>query len=74
MLKAQLLATVDHLYISDLHDDDIGFAAVTTLEIMTHLWKIYGAIDDNQLIENLAIISTLWSTPTPIETLFTQLK
>ena len=41
---------------------------------MTHLWTTYGVIDDGQLGENLAVMSTPWSPPTPIKTLFTQLK
>ena len=36
-LKAQILAIINHLYISDLHDDNIGFAFFTALDIMTHL-------------------------------------
>ena len=74
VLKAQLLASINHLYIADLHDDDIEFTAVKTLTIMTHIWTTYGVIDDDQLGENLAVMATPWSTPTPIEILFTQLK
>ena len=47
--KAQLLASVNHLYIANLHNDGIGVLSVKTLTILTHLCPRYGIIDDNQL-------------------------
>ena len=41
---------------------------------MTYLWTTYGVIDDDQLGDNLVVMSTPCSPPIPIETLFTQLK
>ena len=75
VLKAQLLDSVNHLYISDLHDNGIGFASVTTLTILTHLWATYGVINNDPLRKNLEKMTTTWSPPPiSIETLFTQLK
>ena len=57
-LKEQLFASINQLYIACLHDDDIRFAAVTTLTNMTHLWTTYGVTDDDQLGKNLAVMTT----------------
>ena len=71
VLKAQLFASVYHLYIDDLHDDDISFALVTIITILPHIQATYGVIEDNKLGTNLEIMPLLWSPPTPIEILFT---
>ena len=73
-LKTQLIKAVPDMFFNILKDDDIGYASVTTLEILTHLWDTYGSIDDDQLAANIARMNTPWSPPTPIDKLFTQLK
>lgn len=72
-LKTQLIKAVPDMFFNILKDDDIGYASVTILQILTHLWDTYGTIDDDQLAANIARMNTPWSPPTPIDTLFTQL-
>ena len=45
-----------------------------TRQILEHLWKTCGDIAYDMLRENIERMTTPWSPPTPIETIFTQLK
>ena len=73
-LKLQLLATVEEVYYRDLHDDDVGCALVSTKILPYHLWSAYGQINDNQLSTNAVRMRAPWSTLTPIDNFFEQLK
>ena len=73
-LKTLLVAAVPHLFIADLHDEALGWGNTTTLQLLTHLHTTYRGIDEDMLAENLERIKTPWSPPTPIDTLFLQIK
>ena len=73
-LRTLLIEAVPHLYIAELHDVALGWGNITTLQLLTHLHDTYGGIDDDMLAANLERIKTPWSPPTPIDTLFIQLK
>ena len=73
-LKTQVLKAVPSMFYDVLNDDDIGYASVTTLKLLEHLWNTYGQIDDDQLAANLVRMTAPWSPPTPIDKLFTQLQ
>jgi hypothetical protein len=51
MLKQQLLRAVDSIYLEELNDDVVGFAAVTCLELLQYLHSQYGG----RLIETRSI-------------------
>lgn len=51
-LKQQLLAAINHQYISTLTNPLTGFGRVTTLHLITHLRDTYGSIEPHQLIAN----------------------
>ena len=73
-LKTLLVAAVPHLFIAELYDETLGWGTTTTLQLLTHLHSTYGGIDDDMLAANLERIKTPWSPPTPIDTLFLQIK
>jgi hypothetical protein len=73
ILKNQVTSSVHDTYIEKLKKPRTGFAKVT-FELLEHLWKTYGNIDDLDLTENEARMKAPWNEPTPIEDLFKQLK
>ena len=72
-LKKILIAAVDELYLRAIQHPQQGFANVTTLTILTHLWATYGEIIDKDLDNNLSTMATPWQPTSPIETLFQQI-
>ena len=72
-LKTQVIEATPLCYIDALSHDTLGFANVTCLDLLTHLWSTYGTITQAELDENEVRMKTPWSPPTPVETLFTQL-
>lgn len=72
-LKAQLIAAVPNMYIKAIEHNVYGFATVSTLAILTHLWANYGMIRPSDLDLNIQRLQTPWHPPTPIEDLFSQL-
>ena len=73
-LRNLILNSVDNKYICKLEHEDTGYARVTPLELMTHLWDSYGTIDDADHTKNEESMKQPWSPPEPIDTLFEQLK
>ena len=73
-LKKLLLEAVPPLFLEELRDDTVGFAQVSTLNLLTHLKATYAIITEDELTANLLKIQTPWDPTTSIETLFLQLK
>ena len=73
-LRNLILNAVDNKYITDLEDDLTGYAKVSPLELMTHLWTSYGTVDDADHAANEEAMKKPWTPPEPIATLFEQLK
>ena len=73
-LKTLLLDAVPAIFLEEQRNETLGFGDKTTLVLLTHLWSTYGEIDDDMLAENLERIKSPWSPPTPIETLYRQIK
>ena len=67
IIEAMLLC-----YINALSHPTLGFATITCLDLLTHLWNMYGTITQAELDENVKCMNTPWSPPTPMETLFKQ--
>lgn len=73
-LKRQLLAAVDRLYVNELQHETLGFASVSTLQLLTHLHLTYGTITFDQLEANLINLERQWDPSNPIENLWEQVK
>lgn len=72
-LKKMLLVACLDIYISAIKHPRTGYANITTLQLLTHLWATYGEIKPEDLDANLITMATAWHPSTPIETLFLQI-
>lgn len=72
-LRAMLIKAVPIMYFEALLSEDMGFATVTTLQLLTHLWSTYGKITSAELVANLQLLNKPWAANTPIEVLLSQL-
>lgn len=73
-MKQQLILAVPEVYYQVLGDDEIGYADVTTLQMLTHLDNTYGSLTEDDLERNVKLMHSPWSIQEPIETLFARLK
>ena len=72
-LKKILLAAGPDLYLSAIKDPRTGYATVTTLQMLHHLWTTYGIIKPEDLDANIIAMSKTWHPTSPIENLFLQI-
>lgn len=72
-LKKLILAACPDLFVSAIKQQRTGYANVTTLQLLNHLWTTYGIILPEDLDKNLITMATAWHPTTPIETLFLQI-
>jgi hypothetical protein len=73
-LKQQLLAAVNEMYYKVLRNRITGYATVTTLQLLKHLYKVYGNITPSDLADNDARLKTPYDPAMPIEVLFDQVE
>ena len=73
-LRNLILQSIDNKYINELEDDNTGYANVTPLKLMTHIWDNYATIDDADHTINEENMRRQWNPPQPIADLFEQLK
>jgi hypothetical protein len=71
-LKQQLLAAIDDIYYRSLRNRITGYANVTTLTILRHLYDTYGNISPTDLIDNDTRMKAPYDPSQPIELLFDQ--
>jgi hypothetical protein len=72
-LKKQVLEAVPATYVNKLKDKSLGFANVTTLQLIEHLVSTYGTVTTDDLDQNMALLHKDWSPTTPIKDLFEQI-
>ena len=65
-LRNLILNSVNNKYINDLEDDLTGYAKVSPLQLMTHLWSAYGTVDDADHAANEEAMKKPWTPPEPI--------
>ena len=73
-LKSLLIAAVDEAYIRSLRHKYVGFANVTTLQIITHLYDTYARITANDLKENDKNLHLAYDSTSPFENLIDQIE
>ena len=66
-LKSLLLSAVDETYVRSLRDRFIGYANVTTLQMLTHLYTAYANISEGNLEGNDSRMKTDWDPNQPFE-------
>jgi hypothetical protein len=73
-LKKQVLEAVPLIYINAVEDEDLGFANVSTLQLIQHLNDTYGTITADDMQQNVNNMNSEWSPSTSIEVLFEQIR
>ena len=73
-LKQLLLGAVDNMFVRSLRNRHIGYANVTTLELLTHLYSTYAKISAADLEANTARMKLPYDVNLPIETMFDQIE
>jgi hypothetical protein len=71
-LKQQLIAAIGDIYYRSLCNRVTGYANVTTLTILRHLYVTYGNISPTNLIDNDTRMKAPYDPSQPIELLFDQ--
>ena len=73
-LKQQVLNAFDDMYTRGLRNTHTGYASVTALQIITHLYTSYGKITSMDLETNDAKMKAPYDSTQPIEVLFQQIE
>jgi hypothetical protein len=73
LLKTALLKAVPHTYINELKNRKLGFATVTTKQLLHHLDTNYGTVSFEDLARNLKNMNKAWNGEPPIKNLWTQI-
>ena len=72
-LKTILITSIDEAYIRSLRDKYIGYANVTTLQMLTHLYNSYDRISLFDLEENDKRFKQQWDPNQPFKVLMDQI-
>ena len=73
-IKRQVIDTVEPVYIRALKHRHTGFANITTLTILEHLFQYYGKISPHDLEENNTRFRNKWDPSQPFELLVEQIE
>ena len=73
-LKKQLLEAVDDVYFRSLRSNLYGYANVTVLDLLTHLYTTYGNITPHELQENDKRMRQQYDVAQPFETFTAQIE
>lgn len=73
ILRQQLIGAIDNIYLRAKSNVHTGYANIPTLELLTHLYNVYGNIQDHDLIKNDQEMKKAYDPNLPIEVLFDQI-
>ena len=73
-LKNLLISAVDNIFLCAIRTRYMGYANITTRQMLTHLYMTYANITPAELINNDARLKTAYDVNQPIERLFEQIK
>jgi hypothetical protein len=73
-LKQQLLSAVETTFITALEDAEVGFATVSSKQIMAHLINEYGTVTLEDLYANTEKLNEPWNSEQPIRLLWDRIK
>ena len=73
-LKNQILEAFNDKYLEDLKDPNIGYAAVTPLEMIEHLYQEYGVMTAQDILDNHQQLWEDFDTSTSIVKYFYNIK
>jgi hypothetical protein len=73
-LKKQIITVFEPMYLDVLDDDMVGFANITSQEILDHLFISYGNITDVDLENNFEQMRHAWDPKQPVESPFKHIQ
>jgi hypothetical protein len=73
-LKEQVLGAVEESFYRVLRNRHTGYAGVTTLQLITHLYDMYSNLTPEDLAANDERMKTQYDVSRPIETLYDQVE
>jgi hypothetical protein len=73
-LKSMLIKAVPNIYIEELQDPVLGYATVTTRQLLQHLDDNYGTVTARDLARNMDQMTKQWTGDQPIENLWIQIQ
>ena len=73
-LKQLVIGAVDDMFLNTTYDPHVGYANVTTLQLLTHLYDTYGRITDADLRKNQEVMTEPLDVNLPIETFFRRIE
>ena len=73
-LKQQLISAFDEIYLKSISNRHTGFASLTLLRMLQHLYDTYGDLTPTELEDNDERMKLPYDVTTPIETLYDQIE
>ena len=73
-LKQQLIASFEDIYLKSISNRHTGFASLTLLRMLQHLYDTYGDLTPTELEDNDERMKAPYDVTAPIETLYDQIE
>jgi hypothetical protein len=73
-LKKQIISVFEPMYLDILNDNMVGYANISAIDMMDHLFETYGNITSVDLEINFEHMRRSWDPQQPVETLFKQIQ
>jgi hypothetical protein len=73
-LKKQMISVFEPMYLQILNDKMVGYANISSIDMLDHLFETYGNITAVDLEINFEHMRRLWDPQQPVESLFKQIQ
>jgi hypothetical protein len=73
-LKKQIISVFEPMYLEILNDNMVGYANISSRDMLDHLLETYGNITAVDLEINFEHMCRAWDPQQPVETLFKQIQ
>jgi hypothetical protein len=73
-LKKQIISVFEPMYLDILNDNMVGYASISAIDMLDHLFETYGNITAVDLEINFEHMRRAWDPQQPVETLFKQIQ
>jgi hypothetical protein len=73
-LKKQIISVFEPMYLNILNDDMVGYANISAIDMLDHLFETYGNITAVDLEINFEHMRRAWDPQQPVESLFKRIQ
>jgi hypothetical protein len=73
-LRNQLTQAIEHVYLRSQYNEYVGYANKTPSELLTYIFRAYGRITPQELLDNNSNMTKPWDPSTPLEDLIDQIE